>query len=93
MVTRDEWAGLLRGIVHGLTVLLATAAMTVLLIAPFALVASAGRGYLAAVGAIFAAVFVAQVVVLLGYGQYFPWSVPALYRDRFDRAGTGSASG
>jgi ABC-2 type transport system permease protein len=64
---------------HGLTVLLLTAAMTVALIAPFALAASIGRGYLSAVGTIFAAVFVAQVVALLGYGQYFPWSVPALY--------------
>ncbi len=64
---------------RGLTVLLVTAGMTVLVIAPFALAASVGRGYLAAVGAIFAAVFVAQVVALLGYGQYFPWSVPALY--------------
>ena len=71
------WSG--HAAVHGLTVLLVTAAMTVLLIVPFGLVASVGRGYLAAVGAIFAAVFVAQVVALLGYGQYFPWSVPALY--------------
>jgi ABC-2 type transport system permease protein len=71
------WSG--DAAVHGLTVLLTTAAMTVLLISPFALVASVARGYLAAVGAIFAAAFAAQVVTLLGYGQYFPWSVPALY--------------
>jgi ABC-2 type transport system permease protein len=64
---------------HGLTVLLATAAMTVLLIAPFALAASVGRGYLAAVGVMFATVFTAQIIATLGYGQYFPWSVPALY--------------
>ncbi len=65
--------------VHGLGVLLATAAMTVLLVAPFGLAASVGRGYLAAVGVMFAAVFTAQIIALLGYGQYFPWSVPALY--------------
>lgn len=64
---------------HGFTTLLATAAMTVLVVAPFALAASAGRGYLAAVGVMLGAVFAAQVVALLGYGQYFPWSVPALY--------------
>jgi ABC-2 type transport system permease protein len=65
--------------VRGLGVLLATAAMTALLIAPFALAASVGRGYLAAVGVMFATVFTAQVIALLGYGPYFPWSVPALY--------------
>jgi ABC-2 type transport system permease protein len=43
------------------------------------LAASAGRGYLAAVGVMFATVFAAQVVALLGYGQWFPWSVPAIY--------------
>jgi ABC-2 type transport system permease protein len=41
--------------------------------------ASVGRGYLAEVAAMIAAVFAAQVIALLGYGQYFPWSVPALY--------------
>ncbi len=63
----------------GLGRLLATALMMVLLVAPFGLVGSAGRGYLPAVGCMFGAVFAAQVVALLGYGAYFPWSVPALY--------------
>jgi ABC-2 type transport system permease protein len=26
-----------------------------------------------------AAVFCAQIIAALGYGQYFPWSVPALF--------------
>jgi ABC-2 type transport system permease protein len=64
---------------HGFVAVLATAAMTVLLVAPFALAATMGRGYLAAVGVMFATVFVTQIVTLLGYGGYFPWSVPALY--------------
>jgi ABC-2 type transport system permease protein len=64
---------------HGLVVIAATAAMTALLVAPFALAASIGRGYLAAVGVMLLAVFAAQVVALLGYGPYFRWSVPALY--------------
>ena len=64
---------------RGLVVLLATAAMAVLLVAPFALAASAGRGYLAAVAVMVATVFTAQIIALLGYGPYFPWSVPALY--------------
>ncbi|MEV7099621.1 ABC transporter permease [Amycolatopsis sp. NPDC051045] len=67
------------GALHGLADLLVTTVLTVLLVTPFALAASAGRGYLAGVAAMIAAVFSAQVVALLGYGRYFPWSVPALY--------------
>jgi ABC-2 type transport system permease protein len=63
----------------GLGRLLVTAVLTVVLVAPFGLAASAGRGYLAAVGVMFATVFSAQVVALLGYGHWFPWSVPAIY--------------
>ncbi|WP_326959560.1 ABC transporter permease [Amycolatopsis sp. NBC_01286] len=64
---------------HGLAELLVTTVLTVVLVTPFALAASTGRGYLAGVAAMIAAVFSAQVVTLLGYGRYFPWSVPALY--------------
>jgi ABC-2 type transport system permease protein len=64
---------------HGLGRLLATAAMTVLLTWTFGLVASVARGYLAAIGVMFLAVFLAQIIAALGYGQFFPWSVPALF--------------
>ncbi|MGP3915955.1 hypothetical protein [Nonomuraea sp. 10N515B] len=60
----------------GLGRLLAAAALAT---TPLALAASIGRGYLAAVGALFALVFCAQVIAALGYGAYFPWSVPGLY--------------
>jgi len=63
----------------GLARLLAIAAMTVLLAWTFGLVASIARGYLVAVGAMFLMVFLAQIIAALGYGQFFPWSVPALY--------------
>lgn len=56
-----------------------TAVMTVLLTTPVALASSVGRGYLPGVGVLMAAIFSAQVVAALGYGQYFPWSVPALF--------------
>lgn len=65
--------------VGGSVRLLATAVMATLLVTPFALAASVGRGYLAGVGCMIAATFLAQVVALLGYGPYFPWSVPALF--------------
>ncbi|GLZ32054.1 ABC transporter permease [Lentzea sp. NBRC 105346] len=57
----------------------ATAAMTVLLTTPIAFAASVGRGYLSGVGVMMAAIFFAQVIAALGYGRYFPWSVPALF--------------
>jgi ABC-2 type transport system permease protein len=63
----------------GLGRIVATTAMTVLLVAPLGLAASVGRGYLGAVGAMFAIVFTAQVVAVLGYGIWYPWSVPAMY--------------
>ncbi|VVJ22101.1 bacitracin ABC transporter [Amycolatopsis camponoti] len=64
---------------RGLGEVLATAVMTILLVTPFAFAASLGRGYLAGVAALITAVFLAQVVALVGYGRYFPWSVPALF--------------
>lgn len=63
----------------GLAVVLITTAMTILLVTPIALAASAGRGYLAGVAAMIVVLFLAQVITLFGYGQYFPWSVPALF--------------
>lgn len=58
--------------------LAATAGLSMLLVTPLAWVASAGRGYLPPIGALFLLVFLAQVLAALGLGAYFPWSVPAL---------------
>ncbi|GIF99013.1 ABC transporter permease [Catellatospora citrea] len=58
--------------------LLAIAALSVVLASPFALAASAGRGYLPAVGAMFAVTFCTQIIAALGYGHLFAWSVPSL---------------
>ena len=50
------------------------------LLMPFvALAASAGRGYLPAVGWMVLTTVLAQIAVVLGRGDWFPWSVPALY--------------
>jgi ABC-2 type transport system permease protein len=62
----------------GLGEIAVVAAMTVLLTTPVAFAACAGRGYLPGVGMMIAAVFCAQIIAALGYGHYFPWSVPAL---------------
>jgi ABC-2 type transport system permease protein len=62
----------------GLTMAVA-AGMTILLILPMALAASAGHGYLASVGALILAMALSQIIIVTGYGEFFPWSVPALY--------------
>lgn len=64
---------------QGLLRLLLTAIMTIALVAPFALLASVARGYLAPIGGILLATFLSQIVAALGHGAYFPWAVPALY--------------
>jgi ABC-2 type transport system permease protein len=59
--------------------LLATGVMAGALMLPLGLAASAGRGYLIGVAVLFVIVFAAQVVAVVGYGRWFPWSVPAIY--------------
>jgi len=54
------------------------AVLTAVLSVPFGLAASVGRGYLPAVGCLFAVVFFANIFAALGLGGWFPWSVPGL---------------
>lgn len=65
-------------LVEGAGTVLATAAWTVVLALSFALAACLGRGYLAAVATMFAVLFCSQILASLGYGRYFPYSVPSL---------------
>ena len=71
------WTG--AALLGGSTRVLLTAVMTIALVTSFAVAASIGRGYLPAVGALFGALFTAQIVAALGYGHWYPYSVPALY--------------
>ncbi|HEY7722813.1 MAG TPA: ABC transporter permease [Pedococcus sp.] len=70
------WSG--RTALTGAGVLLLAGALTSALVSVYGLAASAGRGYLPAVGVLFLTVLVAQVVAVIGYGAWFPWSVPSL---------------
>jgi ABC-2 type transport system permease protein len=63
---------------HGLGVSALAAGLMLLVVAPVAVVASAGKGYLAPLAAAMAAVVLAQVTAALGWAGYFPWSVPAV---------------
>jgi ABC-2 type transport system permease protein len=55
-----------------------SAALTVTLVTPIAFFASAGHGYLAPLGVMVLAIFLAQIIAVAGWGEFFPWSVPAL---------------
>jgi ABC-2 type transport system permease protein len=66
---------LLRG---GVTVA-GAAGLTIALVTPIAFFASAGHGYLPPLGAAMLVLFLAQVLAIAGWGEFFPWSIPALY--------------
>ena len=58
--------------------LLTIALLTIMLMPFVALFASAGRGYLPPLGWAFFTLALAQIAAVLGWGDWFPWSVPAL---------------
>ncbi|MBA7665008.1 hypothetical protein ES703_73074 [subsurface metagenome] len=58
--------------------LMITALLTVMLMPFVALFASAGRGYLPPLGWAILMLALAQIVGILGWGDWFPWSVPVL---------------
>ncbi len=62
----------------GVTILVAVC-LEVALTTPIAFAASAGHGYLPPIGAMILAMVVAQFINAAGWGEYFPWAVPALY--------------
>lgn len=64
---------------QGTTTMAMTAGLTIALATPIAFFASAGRGYLPPMGAAILALLLAQLVAVTGWGEFFPWSVPALY--------------
>ncbi|MFN2153102.1 MAG: ABC transporter permease, partial [Anaerolineales bacterium] len=66
-------------IFQGTQTLAVTALLTAALAAPVAFVACAGRGYLAPMGFAIFMVILAQIIAAVGWGEYFAWSIPALY--------------
>jgi ABC-2 type transport system permease protein len=66
-------------ILQGSAVVVITACMVIAIVFPFALFASVGRGYLLPMGVAILSLILANLVVVLGWGEYFPWSVPGLF--------------
>jgi len=61
--------------------LLLIAFLTIMMMPVVALIASAGRGYLPPLGWAFLTMALAQIAVVMGWGDWFPWAVPALLSD------------
>jgi ABC-2 type transport system permease protein len=56
-----------------------TAGLVIVVVMPFALFASVGRGYLLPIGLAVLTLMMTNLVALAGWGEYFPWAVPGLY--------------
>lgn len=76
MVVLPGWSRELA--VQGYKTYFACAILTIALSTPVAFVASVGRGYLSPLGFVVLTIILAQIVAATGYGNYFPWAVPAL---------------
>jgi len=66
-------------LLQGGVTLAITAGLTIAGVTPIIFFASAGHGYLPPMGVAILAIFLAQVIGIAGWGEYFPWSIPALY--------------
>jgi ABC-2 type transport system permease protein len=66
-------------LLQGSATLAITAGLVIIDVIPVAFFASVGRGYLLPMGIMLLILAVANVIALLGWGSYFPWSVPGLY--------------
>jgi ABC-2 type transport system permease protein len=63
--------------IQGGITLAAVAILTLIVVTPIIYFASYGHGYLAPVGVMIVALVLAQVMGIIGYGEYFPWSIAA----------------
>lgn len=77
LIGLPEWS--VEVLSDGLWTLLIVMLLTIALSAPVAFFASYGGGYLAPLGFVIITLVLSQIVAAAGFGEYFPWSVPALY--------------
>jgi ABC-2 type transport system permease protein len=64
---------------QGTIAIAGSAGLTIAIVTPIAFFASAGHGYLAPMGVAMLVLLLAQVITAAGWGEYFPWSIPASY--------------
>ena len=68
-------------LLQGCGIYFITACLAIVATLPFAFFASSGRGYLVPVGLAILTLMMTNIAVIAGRGEYFPWSVPALYAE------------
>lgn len=64
--------------IQGTSIFIVCAILTIVLSTPVAFFASVGRGYLSPLGFMIFTIVLAQIIAVTGYGQFIPWSIPAL---------------
>ncbi len=64
---------------NGSALMALTACLVIAVVTPFAFFASVGRGYLLPMGVAVLTLIIANVVMVAGWGEYFPWAVPGLF--------------
>ena len=65
-------------LMDGIKIYMICSLLTILLSTPVGFFASYGRGYLSPLGFIVISLILAQIVATTGYGEFFPWSIPAI---------------
>ena len=66
-------------ILHGSLVTAITVCIVIAVVLPYALFASVGRGYMLPMGVAVLTLITANLLMVLGWAEYFPWAVPILY--------------
>lgn len=66
-------------LVQGAGRVASTACLAMAVVAPFGLVASVGRGYLLPIGTAVLTLMATNLMVIAGWGESFPWSIPFLH--------------
>jgi ABC-2 type transport system permease protein len=66
-------------ILQGSVLVLVSGCLAIVVVLPFALFASIGRGYLLPIGLAVLTLMMTNLVAIAGWGEYFPWAVPGLY--------------
>ena len=66
-------------ILHGSTVTAITVCLVIAVVLPFAFFASMGRGYLLPMGVAVLTLIMANLMMVVGWAEYFPWAVPIQY--------------
>ena len=66
-------------ILHGTTVTAITICLVIAVVLPFAFFASVGRGYLLPMALSVLSLIMANLIMVVGWAEYFPWAVPILY--------------